>query len=117
MAEDIILVFGWGPEEAGRAASLLYIAETAEAMGLTVGIFLFTDGVVLAKRGVAERISESVGRRFSHALRSENIRVYVCEEAAKTRGLVDKDFEPGASIMGYAAFLDKSLEAKAVISV
>ncbi len=117
MAEDILLVYGWGPEESGRAASLLYIAETAEAMDLDVGVFLFTDGAVLARRGIAKKISESVGQKFKRALESQKIQIYVCEEAARNRGLSEEDLEPGVTMVGYATFLDKALEVKTVISL
>lgn len=117
MTDEIIFVYGWGPEEEGRVSSLLYLIETAVAMNLNVSVFLFTDGVILAKLGVAEKISESIGRRFKEILKNGKVKVYACEEAARKRSLSKENIAPGTLIIGYAAFLDKALNAKAVITV
>jgi len=114
---DLILVFGWGPEEEGRFSSLLHIAKTAETLGLQIGVFLFADGVVLARRGMAEKIGEAVAERFRSILESEQVKVFACEEALRGRGLSKEDLEPQVSMIGYAAFLDRAMKAKTVISL
>ena len=50
MNEELMLVYGWGPEEDGKLSSLLYIAETSLAMGMKTSIFLYTDAAILAKK-------------------------------------------------------------------
>jgi len=115
--EDLILVFGWGPEEIGRFSSLLHIAKTAEAMGLHVGIFLFTDGVVFARRDVVQKLGDDVADRFRSILESENVRVYVCEEALRKRGVSREELEEKATIIGYASFLNLAMKAENVISL
>jgi predicted peroxiredoxin len=117
MAERVVLLFGWGPEEEGRASSLLYLAETASAMDMEVKVFLYADGVVLARAGTAEKMDPGIAGRFDRLLRDKNVRFYACSEAAHRRAINESDLAPSISILGYAAFLEMSLEAKAVITV
>jgi len=117
MTERIVLLFGWGPEEVGRASSLLYLAETASSMNLEVNIFLYAEGVILARIGTAEKMDPDIGERFRRLLRDKKIKFYACSEAAHKRAIDEKDLAPSISMMGYAAFLDTVVEAKAVITV
>jgi len=117
MAERIVLLFGWGPEEVGRASTLLYLAETASTMNLEVHVFLYAEGVVLARTGTAEKMDPDIGERLGRLLRDKKVRFYACSKAAHKRALDEKELVPSISMMGYATFLDKAVEAKAVITV
>jgi len=117
MADRVVFLFGWGPEEVGRTSSLLYLAETASSMNLEVDVFLYAEGVVLARAGAAEKIDPDIGERFGRLLRDSKVRFYACSEAAHKRAISENDLAPSISMMGYAAFLDKVVEAKAVITV
>jgi predicted peroxiredoxin len=117
LADYILLFFGWGPEETGRLSSLLYLAETATAMNLEARIFLFSDGSVLAKAGITEKIDSTIAQRFRELLQDYNVKVYVCEEATRKREIGSEDLEEGISMVGYATFLGAAIEAKAVISL
>jgi len=117
LADRVVLLFGWGPEEVGRTSSLLYLAETASSMNLEVDVFLYADGVVLARTGAAEKVDPDVGERFRRLLRDSRVRFYACSEAAHKRAISESDLALSVAMMGYAAFLDKVVEAKAVITV
>ena len=117
MVERIVFLFGWGPEETGRISSLLYLAETASSIDLEAGVFLYAEGVVLARTGTAEKVDPDIGERFERLLRNEKVRFYACSEALHKRSIGEKDLAPSVSIMGYAAFLDMAMEAKTVITV
>ena len=117
MTDKVVLLFGWGPEEVGRASSLLHLAETASSMNLEVNVFLYAEGVVLARTGSAEKIDPDIEERFKRLLRDEKVRFYACSEAAHKRAISEKDLVPSISMIGYAAFLDMAVEAKAVITV
>jgi len=117
LADRVVLLFGWGPEEVGRTSSLLYLAETASSMNLEVDVFFYAEGVVLARAGVAEKIDPDIGERFRRLVRDSKVRFHACSEAAHKRAISDKDLVPSISMIGYAAFLDKVVEAKAVITV
>jgi len=117
MADRVVLLFGWGPEEVGRTSSLLYLAETASSMNLEVNVFLYAEGVVLARAGAAEKVDPDIGERLARLLRDPKVRFHACSEAAHKRAISESDLAPSIAMMGYAAFLDKVVEAKAVITV
>ena len=117
MTERIVLLFGWGPEEVGRTSSLLHLAETASSIDLEVRVFLYSEGVVLARKGTVEKIDPDIGERFKRLLKNERVKFYACSEAAHKRAMESKDLVPPVSMMGYAAFLDIAMEAKTVITV
>lgn len=116
MKEKVIFMYGWGPEESSRAETLMYLAETAKAMEIDVSIFLFVDGVLLAKKGVARMISARLVEALRRAL-EEGIKIYVCESAVKSKGILKEDIIDGVSVIGYATFLKMSLEARSVITL
>lgn len=117
MTERVVLLFGWGPEEVGRASSLLYLVETASSMNFEVNVFLYAEGVILARTGSAEKIDPDIAERFRRLLRDEKVKFYACSEAAHKRAIDEKDLAPSISMMGYATFLDMVIGAKAVITI
>lgn len=117
MPEGLVLVYGWGPEEDGRLSSLLYIAETAAAMGMQTSVFLFTDAAILAKRGTVAKIGSEIDARFKSILGGGSVKFYVCEEAARKRGVNEENLEDGLTIVGYATFLDMAATAETVITI
>lgn len=117
VAQDIVFVYGWGPEEDGRLSSLLYIVETAAAMGMNTAVFFFTDGAILGKKGICAKISEEIDHRFKSILIEKKAKIYVCEEAARKRGITEENLEEGLTIIGYATFLDIATTAKTVITI
>jgi len=117
MNEDLMLVYGWGPEEDGKLSSLLYIAETALSMGIKTSIFLFTDAAILAKQGNIQKVSGEMYSRFKRIVNDPNLGVYVCEEAARKRAVNLENIEDKLSIIGYATFLDIATKARTVITI
>lgn len=117
MPHEVVFLYGWGPEEDGRLSSLLHIVETAAAMGMNAGVFLFADAAILAKKGTCAKIGEEIDRRFKAVLKNEIVRFYVCEEAARKRGMTRENLEDGLTIAGYATFLDMAASAKTVITI
>ena len=117
MSEELMLVYGWGPEEDGKLSSLLYIAETALSMGMKTSIFLYTDAAILAKRGNIQKISGEMYSRFRRIANDSNLGVYVCEEAARKRSISSENLEEKLSLIGYATFLDIATKAKTVITI
>jgi len=117
MPEGLVLVYGWGPEEDGRLSSLLYIAETAAAMGMQTSVFLFTDAAILAKKGTVAKIGSEIDARFKSILGGRGVKFYVCEEAARKRGVNKENLEDSLTIIGYATFLDMAAAAETVITL
>jgi predicted peroxiredoxin len=117
MSEELMLVYGWGPEEDGKLSSLLYIAETALSMGMKTSIFLYTDAAILAKRGNMQKIGGELYSRFRRIANHTNIRLYVCEEAARKRAINSENLEEKLILIGYATFLDIATKTKTVITI
>jgi predicted peroxiredoxin len=117
MGEELMLIYGWGPEEDGRLSSLLYIAETAISMGIKTSIFLFTDAAILAKKGNIQKISVEMNSRFRRITSDPNLTVFVCEESARKRALTSENLEEKLSLIGYATFLDIATKTKTVITI
>jgi predicted peroxiredoxin len=117
MSGDLMLIYGWGPEEDGKLSSLLYIAETALSMGMKTSIFFFTDAAILAKKGNIQKISGEMYSRFRRIVDDTDLGVFVCEEAARKRGLSSENLEEKLSLIGYATFLDMSTKTKTVITI
>ena len=84
MQDEILFLYGWGPEEEGRFSSLLHLVETTIAMGLKANIFFFIDGIVLAKSGSSEKISADIGEQFKILLKNKEIKFYACDEAVES---------------------------------
>jgi predicted peroxiredoxin len=112
-----MLVYGWGPEEDGKLSSLLYIAETALAMGMKTSIFLYTDAASLAKKANIQKISEELYSRFQKLTNNSNLDIYVCEEAARKRSINAEILEEKLTLIGYATFLDIATRSKTVITI
>jgi predicted peroxiredoxin len=115
--EELMLVYGWGPEEDGKLSSLLYIAETSLAMDMKTSIFLYTDSAILAKKGNIKKISGELDSRFKRITDNPNLAVYVCEEAAKKRSVNKESLEEKLTLIGYATFLDLATKSKTVITI
>ena len=89
---------------------------TAAAMGMTVAVFFFTEGALLARRGVYSNINENLRTMFNSA-RKKKVKFYVCAQAARKRGLEETDVEEGFTVIGYSTFLDLATSAGTVITV
>jgi predicted peroxiredoxin len=117
LTDELVFLYGWGPEEEGRLSSMLYLAETSSVLDNEASIFLFTDAAILSKKGILTKLSEEIETRFKKNLLDKRIRFYVCEEAARKRGITKETLEEGFVIAGYATFLDMALSAKTVITI
>ena len=117
MKKDIVFLYGWGPEEEGRLSSMLYLAETAAAIDMKAAVFFFTDAAVLARKGTMTKMSEEIEARFTKNLRNERINFFVCEEAARKRGISEESLEDGFTIAGYTTFLDMAVSSGTVITI
>ena len=117
MGDQLVFLYGWGPEEEGRLSSLLYMVETASSMDMQASVFFFTDGAVIAKKGIASKISQEIGNRFSEMIKNEAVKVFVCSEAAAKRGITQELLEDNVTIAGYPSFLNMAATFKSVITV
>ncbi len=117
LADNIVFLYSWGPEEEGRLSSLLYLTETAAAIDMNVTVFFITDAAILAKRGIFAKMSEDIERRFRKNLTDAKVKFFVCEEAARKRNVTQESLVDGIVMVGYTTFLDMAVSAKTVMTI
>lgn len=105
-----------------RSATPIYLATTAAAMDVEVGIYFTVNGPTLLKRGVAEELivpkHDGHGaplRRFIDQALDMGVKFYVCQPSLDLHGLQKEDLIPEVAMIGGAAFNDMALEADQVI--
>ena len=101
MKKNILMLITHSTDDHDRANAAVALAVSLVSMDHDVVIFLNHEGVLLAKKGVAETISgrnfTPVGELFPLLIESE-VPIFVCTAAADTFGITEEDLVPGAVI-------------------
>jgi hypothetical protein len=104
------------------SATPIYLATTAAAMDVEVGIYFTINGPTLLKKGVAETLivpkHDGTGaplRRFIDQALDMGVKFYVCQPSLDLHGFEKEDLIPEVTMIGGAAFNDMALEADQVI--
>jgi predicted peroxiredoxin len=111
-----------GVEAPERAATPFYLAASAAAMDIEVGIYFTVNGPTLLVQGVAEELipkKDGKGaplRRFIDQAVDLGVKFYVCQPSLDLNNLRFEELIDGVEMIGGAAFNDMALEADAVIS-
>lgn len=111
-----------GTEAPERAATPFYLAASAAAMDVQVGIYFTVNGPTLLVRGVAEELipkKDGKGaplRRFIDQAVELGVKFYVCQPSLDLNNLRYEDLIDGVEMIGGAAFNDMAMEADSVIS-
>ncbi len=119
---SLLYVHSGGVSTPERSATPIYLATTAAAMDIEVGIYFTVNGPTLLKKGVAESLIvpkyDGQGApliRFIDQARDLGVRFYVCQPSLDLHGLTKDDLIDGVEMIGGAAFNDMALEADRVI--
>ena len=119
---SILYVHTGGVNNPERSATPIYLATTAAAMDVEVGIYFTVNGPTLLKKGVAETLIvpkyDGQGaplRRFIDQALDLGVKFYVCQPSLDLHGLTVDDLIDGVQMIGGAAFNDMALEADQVI--
>ena len=119
---SILYVHTGGVNNPERSATPIYLATTAAAMDVEVGIYFTVNGPTLLKRGAAENLIvpkfDGTGApliRFIDQARDMGVKFYVCQPSLDLHGLTREDLIDGVEMIGGAAFNDMALEADRVI--
>src|SRR5581483_4915277 len=112
--KKILYVQTHGVSDPGRAATPFYLASTAAAMDVEVGIYLTMYGPTLLKKGVPEtlQIPRAAGggaylRHFINQALELGVKLYVCQPSLDLNGV---------TMIGGAAFNDMAMDADAVVA-
>ncbi len=118
----LLYVHTGGVNAPERSATPIYLATTAAAMDVEVGIYFTVNGPTLLKKGVAESLivpkHDGQGaplRRFIDQALDMGVKFYVCQPSLDLHGLTHEDLIDGVEMIGGAAFNDMALEADQVI--
>jgi len=119
----ILYVQTHGADDPMRAATPFYLAATAAAMDIEVGIYFTMKGPTLLKKGVPEtlQIPRAAGggkylRHFIDQALALGVKLYVCQPSLDLHGYTQDDLIEGTLMIGGAAFNDLALAADAVIA-
>ncbi len=96
-------------DDADRATVAMVVANAAVASGKNTMVFLSSEGVRLATKGVAETISEEGFQPMSTLLSNflaAGGTVWVCSPCFKKRGYTDSNLIEGATIVGGAKLVE-----------
>ncbi len=117
----ILYVQTSGAESPEKSATVFFLAASAAAMDVEVGIYFTQFGPTLLKKGTAEQLrikKGSVGATLRHFLNQAlelGVKLYVCQPSLDLNDLQMEDLIPEAEMIGGAAFNDMALESDQVI--
>lgn len=120
--EDAVLyVQTHGVNDPGRCATPFFLAASAAAMEVEVGIYFTMYGPQLLQRDVVDKMGPKGdrGQPLSYFIRQATdlgVRLWVCQPSLDLNDLTIEDLIPGVEMIGGAAFNDLAMTASAVIS-
>ncbi len=118
-ARRILYVQTTGTESPERSATVFFLAASAAALDIEVGIYFTQFGPTLLQRGVPEALQvKRGGATLGHFLdqaRDLGVRFYVCQPSLDLSNLKMGDLIEGVEMIGGAAFNNLALEADRVI--
>jgi predicted peroxiredoxin len=115
----ILYVQTSGAEAPERSATVFFLAASAAAMDVEVGIYFTQTGPTLLQRGVPETLRIKRGgatlAHFMDQARDLGVRFYVCQPSLDLNDLKMADLIEGVEMIGGAAFNDLALQSDRVI--
>ena len=119
--KQILYVQTSGSEAPERSATVFFLASTAAAMDVEVGIYFTQFGPTLLKKGAASELrikKGSVGATLQHFIDQAlelGVKLYVCQPSLDLNDMQQEDLIDGVEMIGGAAFNGMALEADQVI--
>jgi hypothetical protein len=120
MAEKkkILYVQTSGVDSPERSYAPFILATTAAMMGIDATIYFLIKGVMLVKKGEAEKIRigsfPALSEVMAQAVKA-GVKLVVCEQSCGLLGIPRGDFTPQANIVGAATLNDLALSADAIL--
>lgn len=117
----VIYVQTHGVNDPGRSATPFFLAASAAAMEVEVGIYFTMYGPQLLQRSVVDKIGPKGdrGQPLSYFIKQATdlgVRLWVCQPSLDLNDLVLEDLIDGVEMIGGAAFNDLAISADAVVS-
>lgn len=122
MDEGNFLVFMTsGPATPQRCATPFYMASVVAAMDNQAEIVFQIDGILLMKRGIAERLVAKEGGKtlleFIREAKQAGVTMKVCSAALQLHDMTEADLIPECDgVVGAAYIIDRALECARVLT-
>ncbi|WP_440950496.1 DsrE family protein [Methanosphaerula subterraneus] len=119
MTTKILYVQTSGPDTPERLYSPFVLGSTARAMDVDASIFFMIKGILVMKKGEAEKIQIGSFPHLDKVIEqasSAGVQFYVCEQSTQLLGIPRGDFIEQATIGGAATLNDLALDADAVLT-
>ncbi len=117
----VLYVQTHGVDDPGRSATPFFLAASAAAMEVEVGIYFTMYGPTLLQKDVVDKIGPKGdrGQRLSYFIKQATdlgVRLFICQPSLDLNDLAIGDLIDGVEMIGGAAFNDLAMSADAVIS-
>lgn len=117
----VLYVQTHGVNDPGRSATPFFLAASAAAMEVEVGIYFTMYGPQLLQKDVVDKIGPKGDRGqplsyFIHQATDLGVRLWVCQPSLDLNDLAIEDLVDGVEMIGGAAFNDLAMTADAVVS-
>jgi predicted peroxiredoxin len=117
----VLYVQTHGVDDPGRCATPFFLAASAAAMDVEVGIYFTMYGATLLQKDVVDKIGPKgdQGLPLSHFIKQATdlgVKLFVCQPSLELNDLTLDDLIDGVTMIGGAAFNDMAMRADAVVS-
>lgn len=117
----ILYVQTHGITDPGRSATPFFLAASAAAMDIEVGIYFTMYGPTLLQKEIVDKIGPKGdrGQRLSYFIKQATdlgVRLWVCQPSLDLNDILYTQLIDGVEMIGGAAFNDLAMSADAVIS-
>jgi predicted peroxiredoxin len=117
----VLYVQTHGVSDPGRSATPFFLAASAAAMDVEVGIYFTMYGPTLLQKDVIDKIGPKgdQGLPLAHFIKQATdlgVKLYVCQPSLELNDLALEDLIDGVVMIGGAAFNDMAMRADAVVS-
>jgi uncharacterized protein len=118
--EQVLIVMTSGPDTPHRCATPFFLATLAAVMEQEVRMIFNIDGVLLLKKGIAERTFAREGGKFVSEFMKDaveaGVKLYACTPALELHDLTPEDLIDGVEMAGGAALLQWAAESTIVLT-
>ncbi len=117
----VVYVQTHGVNDPGRSATPFFLAASAAAMEVEVGIYFTMYGPQLLQKSVVDKIGPKGdrGQRLSYFIKQAQdlgVRLWVCQPSLDLNDLTLEELIDDIEMIGGAAFNDLAINADAVVS-
>ena len=118
--DGVLIIMTSGPDTAHRCATPFFLAHLAAVMERDVKMIFTIDGILLLKKGVAEKTFAREGGKFiseyMHEAMDAGVEIYGCTPALELHDLTQGDLIDGVEMAGGAALLQWAEESGTVLT-